>query len=105
MLNRVRVGDLGLILWENKALPLINIFRPVLDQILKTVLKYAQTALCGSKFVDPWSECLDPSYGGGVTSPLPPSAGQPRRWGALGFGGFGNSWSGLRSVRPSRPKT
>ena len=31
-LNRVEVRDLGLILWENDATPLINIFRPVLDQ-------------------------------------------------------------------------
>ena len=31
-LNRVEVRDLGLILWENDATPLISIFRPVLDQ-------------------------------------------------------------------------
>ncbi len=30
-LNRVEVRDLGLILWENEATPLISIFRPVLD--------------------------------------------------------------------------
>ena len=44
--NRVEVRDLGLILWENDATPLIRIFRPVLDpnkynnKILK-VPKYA----------------------------------------------------------------
>ena len=31
-LNRVEVRDLGLKLCENDATPLINIFRPVLDQ-------------------------------------------------------------------------
>ena len=31
-LNRVEVRELGLILWENDATPLISIFRPVLDQ-------------------------------------------------------------------------
>ena len=31
-LNRVEVRDLGLKLWENDDTPLINIFRPVLDQ-------------------------------------------------------------------------
>ena len=31
-LNRGEVRDLGLILWENDATPLISIFRPVLDQ-------------------------------------------------------------------------
>ena len=31
-LNRVEERDLGLILWENDATPLISIFRPVLDQ-------------------------------------------------------------------------
>ena len=37
-LNRVEVRDLGLILWENDATPLISIFRPVLDQ--QTYTKY-----------------------------------------------------------------
>ena len=31
-LNRVEVRDRGLKLWENDATPLINIFRPVMDQ-------------------------------------------------------------------------
>ena len=45
-LNRVQVRDLGPILWENEALPLISIFRPVLDQQnTKKGPKYAQTAL------------------------------------------------------------
>ena len=35
-LNRVEVRDLGLILWENDATPLISIFRPVMDQKIHT---------------------------------------------------------------------
>ena len=33
-LNRVEVRDLGLILWENGATPLISLIRPVLDQTI-----------------------------------------------------------------------
>ena len=40
-LNRVEVRDLGLILWENDATPLISIFRPVLDQKINFKKKYA----------------------------------------------------------------
>ena len=41
--NRVDVRDLGLILWENYATPLINIFRPVLGQRMSKIIQKNQT--------------------------------------------------------------
>ena len=38
-LKWVQMGDCGLILWENEALPLISSFRPVLDQKTKQIYR------------------------------------------------------------------
>ena len=50
-LKWVQMGDCGLILWENEALPLISSFRPVSDQkkpniYRKTPDKPHQRLLC-----------------------------------------------------------
>ena len=57
------------------------------------------------KSVDPWSECLDPSSGGRFTSPLPPSAGHPRRLSGQILGAEFSKSKAESFFRPGHAKT